>query len=58
MIKAFGITVPAVSNGQIFSFSAFFNGTAVGISLITMGIVLMISLSSKNFTGNILEDIV
>ncbi|MBR4099997.1 MAG: hypothetical protein IKK55_03325 [Clostridia bacterium] len=58
MIKTFGITVPAVSNGQIFSYNSFANGSAVGISLIIMGIVLMISLTSKNFTGNILEDIV
>ncbi len=57
-IKFLNITVPTFSNGQSFIFSASFDSIAVGISLVSMAIVLMISLSSKNFTGNLIEDIV
>ncbi len=57
-IKLFKITVPAVSNGKVFTFSPFADSMAVGISLLVMGIVFMISLKNKNFAGNILEDIV
>ncbi len=57
-IKIFKITLPALSNGKVFNFSAFSDGLTVGISLLVMGIVFIISLSNKNYTGNLLEDIV
>lgn len=58
LIKLFKISLPSLSNGNNFSFSVFQSTAAVGISLILMGIVFIISLTGKNFTGNILEDIV
>ncbi|MBR6532941.1 MAG: hypothetical protein IKT44_00730 [Clostridia bacterium] len=58
LIKIFNITVPTLSNSHTFGFSVFQTNAAVGISLILMGIVFIISLTGKNFTGNILEDIV
>lgn len=58
LIKITGISLPAVSNGTFFSPSLFSDTAAVGISLVLMGIVLIISLCSKNYAGNIIEDIV
>ncbi len=57
-IKLFGITVPTLSNKKVFSYETFANTSAVGISLIILALLLMISLRQKNYTGNILEDIV
>ena len=57
-IKVLGITVPTLSNGKMFIFSAFESTAAVGYSLITLGILFMISLKQKNYAGNMLEDIV
>jgi hypothetical protein len=57
-VKIFGIAIPTLSNGKIFSFSPFSKGVEVGISLLIMGIVLIISLKNKNFTGNMVEEIV
>ena len=58
LIKCFKITIPTMSNSQFFTPSPFYTSDVVGIALIIMGIVFMISLSSKNFAGNILHDIV
>jgi hypothetical protein len=57
-LKIFNITVPVLSNNSSFASDAFFKSGSVGISLIITGIILIISLSSKNFAGNILEDVV
>lgn len=58
LLKIFKISVSTVSNGIDFSFSAYTSSLAVAISLITMGIVLIISLYSKKCAGNMLEDLV
>lgn len=57
-IKAFGVTLPTLSNGKELGFTAFTNSAAVGFSLIILSILFMISLKQKNYAGNILEDIV
>ncbi len=58
IIKLFNITLPTLSNNQIFSYASFTNTTAIGISLIILGVLFMISLKQKNYAGNMLEDIV
>lgn len=57
-LKIFKIPVPTLSNGQYFTFSLFEKNLAVSVSLITMGIVLIISLYTKKYTGNLLKDLV
>lgn len=58
IVKIFKITLPTLSNGVNASFS-FTNYTpTVAISLIIMGIIFIISLNSKNYAGNLLEDLV
>ncbi|MBQ4119831.1 MAG: hypothetical protein IJD45_05525 [Clostridia bacterium] len=57
-IKLFGVTMTTLSNGKEFGFTAFTNSTPVGFSLIILCILFMISLNQKNYTGNMLEDIV
>ncbi len=58
LIKVFKISLPSLSNNSALSFSAFQSTAAVGISLVIMGIIFIISITGKNFAGNILEDIV
>ena len=58
LIKVFKISVSTLSNGKIFTSSPFFQGQSIGISLIITGILLIISLSNKNFAGNLLKDVV
>ncbi len=58
LLKIFGITLPAISNVQTVTFLPFQNNLAVAVSMIIMGIILVISLYSKKYTGNLLEDLV
>lgn len=58
LVKIFKISLPSLSNGKILGFSVFQSTAEVGISLILMGIVFIISVTGKNFAGNMLEDIV
>lgn len=58
LIKIFKPKVYTLSNGIKFSAESFINRPAVAISLIIMGIVLIISLYTKNYAGNLREDIV
>mgnify|MGYP003292748781 CR=1 FL=1 len=58
LLKIFKITLPTLSNGKIFDFSPFFQSQGVGISLIITGLLLIISLTNKNFAGNLLKDVV
>ena len=58
IVKIFKITLQTLTNGVNASFS-FTNYTpTVAISLIIMGIIFIISLNSKNYAGNLLEDLV
>ncbi len=57
-IKVLHVTLPTLSNGKVFSFTAFTNTAPVGFSLIILSILFMISLKQKNYAGNMLEDIV
>ncbi len=57
-LKIFKISAATLSNGTDFDFSAFINGPTVAFSLIILGIILIISLYSKKFAGNLLEDVV
>ncbi len=58
LLKIFKITVNTLSNGIKFNYTLFTNGPVVAFSLIITGIVLIISLYNKKFTGNLVEDIV
>ena len=58
LIKILKPTVYTLSNGVKFSSESFINSPTVAISLIIMGIVLIISLYTKKFAGNLREDIV
>ena len=57
-LKVFKISTPTISNG----INAFYTFTAstypVSFSLICMGIILVISLYTKNYAGNLYEDLV
>ena len=57
-LKLFGLAIPTVSNAKSVTYTTFTNGAAVGVSLIIMGLTLIISLKNKNYTGNMLNDIV
>lgn len=57
-LKILNIPLPALSNGNNFSYSTFTSGAVVGISLIITGLTLIISLKNKNYAGNMLKDIV
>jgi len=57
-IKIFNISLTVLSNTKTLEFSYFQTNSAVGISLILMGIVFIISLSEKNYAGNMLKDLV
>lgn len=58
LIKTLNISVATLSNGTSFQIKSFINGPAVAFSLIIMGIVLIISLYTKKYAGNLKEDIV
>ncbi len=58
LLKIFKITAPTFSNG-INTFYNFTNSTySVALSLICMGMIFIISLYTKNYAGNLLEDLV
>lgn len=57
-LKFFKISVPTFSNGINAHYNLTNSDTAVALSLIIMGIVFIISLYHKNYTGNLLEDLV
>lgn len=58
ILKLFKISAPTLSNGVSAYFT--FTGTtlSVALSLICMGIIFIISLYTKNYAGNLLEDLV
>lgn len=57
-LKVFKISAPTLSNG-INAFYTFTGSTyPVAFSLICMGIILIISLYTKNYAGNLFEDLV
>lgn len=58
LVKIFRPQIPTLSNGIASYFSPFSTTAAVGISLIIMGILLLISLGDKKYTGKLLDDIV
>lgn len=58
LVKIFPSALPTVSNGKIITFSYFHSTAAIGISLLIMGIVFVISLTTKNYAGKLLDDMV
>lgn len=58
LVKIVRPQIPTLSNGIASAFSPFSSSAAVGISLIIMGIILLISLGDKKYTGKLLDDIV
>ncbi len=57
-LKIFKINTPTLSNGIGACYNFSNSSVSVALSLIVMGIVFIISLYSKNFAGNLLEDLV
>ncbi len=58
LIKIFKVSLPTLSNGIDVNYN-FTNYTPqVAFSLIIMGIIFIISLNTKNYAGNLLEDLV
>lgn len=58
LLKIFRISAPTLSNG-INAFYTFTDSTyPVAFSLICMGLILIISLYTKNYAGNLFEDLV
>lgn len=58
LIKIFKISAPTLSNGINAKYHFTDSSLTVAISLIIMGIIFIISLYCKNYTGNLLEDLV
>lgn len=58
LIKLFGISLPCFSNSVNFSGNIFYSTPALSVSLISLGLILAISLFSKKYTGNPIDDIV
>ncbi len=58
ILKFFKITVTTFSNGIKANYNLTNSTFAVALSLIIMGIIFIISLYSKNYAGNLLEDLV
>ena len=58
LLKLFCVSLPAFSNQKVSDFTCFYSSAALGISLLLMGIVFVISLSSERYTGKILDDVI
>ncbi len=58
IIKVFKIALPTLSNGINAGYALTATAPAIAISLIIMGIIFIISLNTKNYAGNLLEDLV
>ncbi len=58
LTKIFKISEICISNNAIFSPDAFYSTPALSVSLAIMGILFLISLTTKKHTGNFIEDVV
>lgn len=58
LLKIFKVSVNTFSNGTTAHYSFTNSTAAVALSLICMGLIFIISLYSKNYAGNLLEDLV
>ncbi len=58
LLKIFKISVPTLSNNITANFSFTNYAPSVAVSLIIMGLIFIISLNTKNYAGNLLEDLV
>lgn len=56
IIKIFNITVPTVSNNMNFMGDFFYTSATVAVALLIMVIMLLISLTNKKYSGNLLKD--
>ncbi len=57
-LNIFGISLPTFSSGNNFSFQALYSTPALTVSMLAMGIIFAISVTSKKYNGKILEDII
>jgi len=58
IIRFCGITVPAVSNGKAFNFTLLYSTPALAISMLIMGMVFVISVTTKKYAGKITENMI
>ena len=56
--KIFPVNIAVFSNSKGISFNQFHSSAAVALSLFAMGVVFIISISSKKCTGKMLEDMI
>ena len=58
LVKVFKIALPTFSNSSKFTQSPFVSGAALGVSLLILGFIFIISLSSKQKNAKILEEFI
>ena len=58
LLKIFGVGLTVFSNIKAPAFSYFHSTGAVGISLLVLGIVFIISVSTKKYVGKLTEDVI
>lgn len=55
-LKLFDVTVPTISNNTTFIGDYFYTSAAVAVALFLMVIMLLISLTNKKYSGNLIKD--
>jgi len=58
LIKIFKISVPTISNNKIFSRELLYSTPALSVSMLIMGIVFVVALTTRKYNCKLLEDIV
>ena len=58
ILRLFPANISVFSNTKSTSFLYFHSTAAVGISMLIMGIVFMISVSSKKYVAKVFEDVI
>jgi len=58
LLKLFKISEICISNNTVFSHDIFYSTPALSLSLVIMGILFIISLTTKKHTGNFIEDVI
>lgn len=57
-IRAFGLSLEALSNNRSFSLEPMYSTPALSISVVMMCLIFLISLSNRKFAGKMIEDVV
>lgn len=57
LFKIFRVSTPVISNGQAFGLNVFYSNSALAFSLLIMVLLLLINITAKKHTGNLLNDV-